>query len=132
VAFTHAGAEDDQYEVTWRLENARDDELQIEESWLPHGQFRADRRVYSLPIPLNARDQLLLTREVLYHPATPGEPVENTFLILQVRSGPSLWRIFARMRVEPRPDGKVEPIVELVTVNPVAASTEQVEGVNGA
>ena len=107
------------YEVAWKLENLGTGRLDIEESWLPHGAFRAARRGYAPPVELSVGSPIVLTHEVALA-AEAGARVENTFVILRVRYQEIAWRIFVRMQIAVDPDWSIRPIVETVTASPVA------------
>ena len=105
-------------EVVWRVQNLGRERIAIEESWLPHGQFRASRQVFEPALVLATQAALVHTREVELV-AAPGQTVENTFLILRVLHQERAWRLFVRMRVEVDSAGGVQPIVETVTAGPI-------------
>ena len=105
-------------DVVWQLENQGPDQIELEESWLPHGQFRASREAFVPPLILSAGDAVLHHRTVELVVA-PGGLVENAFLILRALYTEDTWRIFVRMNIEVAPDGTVRPIVEAVTASPV-------------
>jgi hypothetical protein len=105
-------------EVGWRLQNLGDGPLELEESWLPHGQFRAERQRFQPPLVLLSGQAVMHVRDVDIA-AADGPVVENAFLILRVRWQDGPWRVFARMRAHITPEGAVTPIVELVTASPV-------------
>ena len=105
-------------EVGWLLQNRGSEPLELEESWLPHGQFRGERQAFEPPISLGPQGTLMHTRKVDVGAAT-GSVVENAFLILRVRWRGKPWRIFVRIRAGVTQNRSIEPIVELVTVSPV-------------
>jgi hypothetical protein len=108
------------YDVTWRIENEGSEEIEIEESWLPHGQFRASRETFDPPLILPARNSALHRRSVDVV-VEPGRVVENAFLILRARYAGDAWRVFVRMKIEAAPDSGMRPIVEAVTTSPIQA-----------
>lgn len=105
-------------QVAWRIESLDATQVSIEESWLPHGQFRAERRAYVPPLALPAWGSSVIEREVSFA-ATAGI-VENAFLILRVHYREAEWRIFVRIRAEVTQSGGIDPIVESITVDPVS------------
>ena len=105
-------------EVGWLLQNLGSEPLELEESWLPHGQFRGERQAFEPPISLVPQGILIHTRKVDVGAAS-GSVIENAFLILLVRWRGKPWRVFARIRAAVAQDCNIEPIVELVTVSPV-------------
>ena len=102
--------------VAWLVENRGLEEIAIEESWLPHGQFRAGRLTLTPPLVLRSGESVLHIREVAVL-AAAGEQVENAFLILRVRHGGNSWRIFIRTSVESGEDDGLRPIVENITAD---------------
>jgi hypothetical protein len=107
-------------DVVWQLENQGSEQVEIEESWLPHGQFRAAREAFVPPLILPVGDAVLHHREVEVV-VVPGGLVENAFLILRALYTGDAWRIFVRMNIEAAPDGSVRPIVEAITAGPIQA-----------
>jgi hypothetical protein len=105
-------------EVRWLLQNLGAEPLELEESWLPHGQFRGERQAFEPPVSLAPQGTLTHSREVDVAAAT-GSVIENAFLILRVRWQGKPWRVFARIRAAVALDHSIQPIVELVTVSPV-------------
>jgi hypothetical protein len=106
--------------VVWRLENQGAQPVELAESWLPHGQFRAPREAFVPLLILPSRDSVLHSRQVEVVVA-PGGLVQNAFLIFRVFYRGDPWRIFARMNVESTLDGSVQPIMEAVTASPISA-----------
>jgi hypothetical protein len=105
-------------EVEWLLQNLGSEPLELEESWLPHGQFRGERQTFKPPISLAPQGTLIHIRKVDVAGAA-GSVIENAFLILRVGWQGEPWRVFARIRSDIGQDGRIEPIVELVTASPV-------------
>ena len=109
--------------VAWRIENMDSSQVRIEETWLPHGQFRAERQLYVPPLALPGLSSLILEREVNFAAVTAGA-IENAFLILRVHYREAEWRIFVRVRAEVALSDEINPIVESITASPVSPSPE--------
>ena len=106
-------------EVVWRLENQGSHPIELTESWLPHGQFRALREPFVPPLILPVGGAVLHSRQV--NVALPaGGCVENAFLILRALYRREAWRIFVRMNIEAASDLSVRPIVEVITASPIS------------
>lgn len=106
--------------IVWQLENQGAQPIELDESWLPHGQFRAAREAFIPPLVLPAGCAVLHSRQVEVV-VVPGGLVENAFLILRAHYAGEMWRIFTRMKIEAALDGNVQPIVEAITASPIAA-----------
>lgn len=100
--------------MAWRLTNLTDQPIQILNTWLPHGEFLAERQPFDPPLVLTAGESCRIERSIRYSRA-PGETVENAFLNLRVHVWAQTWRVLTRMRVERADTGLVRIAVEAVT-----------------
>jgi hypothetical protein len=100
--------------VAWTIQNASAELVQIEEAWVPHGRFRAERERYDPPLQLAPRESARLDFEVAFD-EEPGIEVENAFVIVRVLWQREAWRIFARLTVRAEDDGAPQPRVELIS-----------------
>ncbi len=110
--------------VAWRLANLSDLPVQIQESWLPHSQFFAERLRYTPPLHLAAGVRLLIRRNVRCDPDRGS--VENAFLNLRVHYGHQTWRVLVRMRVGWTAKQLARPVVEAVTLHQVGFAAVEV------
>lgn len=115
------GAEPGEWLACWRVGNAGQGAITLEEIWLPHGRFRWEPRKLEPGIELRPRADMRIEQPVRCGEA-PGTLVENTFLILRVRSRGAAWRVLARHRVEWGEAGP-RPVCELITAQRVGFSS---------
>jgi hypothetical protein len=113
------------HDVAWQITNDGRDAVEILESWLPHGQFYADREPCSPASRLEPGAGVRIGRRVRC--GGEGDEVENAFLILQLRSGGAAWRLFTRLRVIKEAGGAARPVVEAVTLQPVGFAVREAE-----
>ena len=126
VAFVSAArASTADHTVTWQVTNDGRGEVEILESWLPHGQFHAGREACVPASRLSPGAGVRISRRVRC--GGEGDEVANAFLILQLRFGGRDWRLFTRLRVMKEADGAVRPIVEVVTVQSVGFALREAE-----
>jgi len=76
------------WSISWQL--ISDEPLAIDSLWLPHSRFRAEEIDFSPPATPDTVDT------PIFCDASPGEVIDNAFLIL--RAGRR--RIFVRLRIE--------------------------------
>ncbi len=114
-----------EHDVVWQITNEGRDAVEILESWLPHGQFYADREPCSPASRLKPGAGVRIGRRVRC--GGEGDEVENAFLILQLRSGGAAWRLFTRLRVIKEAGGAVRPVAEAVTLQPVGFAVREAE-----
>jgi hypothetical protein len=114
--------EQDGLRVKWRLTNELTDELELIDSWLPHGQFFAERLAFNPPLRIAPVSTVEFDRRVRLS-ACVGESVENAFLNLRLILNRSQWRVLARLRVDCPSEGLVVVGVRSVTSHPVGFAT---------
>jgi hypothetical protein len=108
-----AGDQPGRWRVTWLVHNDEPEALEMDNAWLPHGQFRGDGR---MPLALRAAGGASARLELAVAASeAAGTVVHNAFLILQVSGRGRAWRVFARMRVEFDAQARPRPIVEVLT-----------------
>jgi hypothetical protein len=107
--------------VAWTIENASAEVMQIEEAWVPHGRFRAERERYDPPLQLVPGEMARLDFNVAFD-EKPGVEVENAFVIVRVLWRDEAWRIFARLTVGAEDDGAPQPRIELISAQHVEFS----------
>ena len=123
-ASRHAGSSADLWVMGWRIENLGANPIQLLTARLPHSRFRSgETELKGCPRLLpgeNVRLELSVTcRE------SPGNVVENAFLILHALWLERPWRILARLRVVFDEKGAPETVTELVTTQAVGFSKAQ-------
>jgi len=109
------------WRVAWRIENRDDQPVELIETWVPHGRFRAEGVRDTTVRRLEGRGASSLELTVRFS-ESPGTVVENAFLILQLQWRGHSWRLFARHRVEADPGGAPRPICEVITTQPIGFS----------
>lgn len=107
------------WRVRWNVHNGGSAALALHTAWIPHGRFRGDGRV-ALSTVLDSDDSTILDLFVQAR-EEPGTRVDNAYLILQVSSEGSHWRIFARMRIEFDAHAVPQPTVEVITTQATSA-----------
>jgi len=96
--------------VRWPVTNVGDQAIRIVNAMQPHGQFRSAEMNIGRDLGVGAAIELALP---VAFTASPGDLVENPFLILLLREQDSEWRLLSRVRVragqrgEPIADGQV-------------------------
>lgn len=110
------------WRMTWRVQNLGDTSVEIAETWLPHGRFRAERQAWEAPQALRPTDGIEMSFKVSCQ-EDPGTIVENAFVILTVRWQGEPWRVLARLTVAWTAAGVPEARTELVTAQHVGFST---------
>jgi hypothetical protein len=114
--------EQDRLCVTWRVTNESTEDIELIDSWLPHGQFFAERLAFNPPLRIAPASTAQFDRRVRLS-ARAGESVENAFLNLRLILNASPWRLLARLRVDCRREGLVVVKVQSVTSHPVGFAT---------
>jgi hypothetical protein len=116
-----AETDPDRWCMTWRLQNASQQPVQLVAARLPHGRFRSGERTFVPPPTLLPSESAPLEFSVVCSGA-PGTVVENAFVILRVLWQEAPWRIFARLRVVFDEQRRPQTTTELVTVQQVGFS----------
>ena len=112
------------WNVTWKIQNLGQKQLEILACRLPHGRFLGQERKLSPGIKLAPGRSARLEFQVECC-EKPGAVVENAFLVLRVRWLGEAWRIFARLRVTIDSEGAPEVVTELVTAQPIEFSDKK-------
>ena len=113
----------DQWVVTWRIADQGDQPLTLLAAWQPHGRFRAAEQVFDPPPRLQPGQAARLPLAVACA-GTPGEVVENAFLILRVRWGEASWRVLTRLTLRFGDDGVPAILPEAITTQPIGFAAD--------
>src|SRR4051794_144720 len=111
---TQAGPSPGLWQASWRLTNWGSASLELLESWLPHGRFRAEAETLSPPLVLAPSESRSYSRLVRCD-ELPGTELENAFLIHRGVLAGQLWRILTQLRIEVSENGVPEPLPEHTT-----------------
>ena len=111
--------ESDAWRVPFRIANEGSGALRVRSSWLPHGRFRGDEREHQVEVAPGASESLDL---VARSTGTPGEVVENVFLILRTEQDGARWRVLARLTIRFDESARPRPEVAVITSQPVGFS----------
>ena len=117
------GASADEWLVTWRIADLGDQPLSLLAAWQPHGRFRAAERSFQPPPRLQPGEEARLPLPVTCA-GTPGEVVENAFVILRVRWGDSLWRVLTRLTLRFGDDRVPTIVPEVTTTQPIGFAAD--------
>ncbi len=110
-----------QWVVTWNIQNAGDQPLQILSALCPHGRFRAGKvELSNFPVLMSGRSTALELPVTCDE--SPGIVVENTFLILQAEWRGQLWQILIRLTMTFDQQGAPNGHIELITTQPIGFS----------
>ena len=109
------------WRVTWCIQNAGNESVQLLACHVPHGRFRGPR------VDLSSADKIApgVIRELplsVSFDEPPGVTVENAFLILTAVLQQTKWRILIRMTVESDSVGAPVARTELITTQKVGFS----------
>jgi hypothetical protein len=113
----------DEWRVTWRIADLGDEPLTLLAAWQPHGRFRAAEQPLDPPPRLEPGEatRLLLT---VVCAGTPGEVVENAFLILRVHWGDASWRVLTRLTLRFGDDRVPTIVPEAITTQPIGFAAD--------
>lgn len=116
-----ASGEPGAWHVAFEVRNEGDEPVVLLEAWLPHGRFRAEAIALSEHAPLASGASVRLAFTVGFD-ESPGEYVENSFVILRVLWKGHEWRVLTRLAVTADADGRPIASTELITAHPVGFS----------
>ena len=105
----------------WRIQNVGTPRLEVTETWLPHGRFRAERQSMEPALRVEPGQSVELTFDVACR-EDPGTVVENAFLILIAHWEGEPWRILTRLTINWSETGVPQPRTELITAQRVGFS----------
>jgi hypothetical protein len=111
---TRAGTE---WRLRWQVTNASTDPVRLVSVQAPHGKFRGDLMDLNKMLVETA-----IVEQLVRVDASPGEDIENAFLIFLVGSDDQTRRVLFRLRVHINDDGTPAPAIEAVTSHPVGFS----------
>jgi hypothetical protein len=114
VDVTRAGAE---WRIRWLVANTTADPVRLVSVQAPHGKFRSESMDLNKMVVETA-----VVEQVVRVDATPGQDIENAFVIFLVGSGDQTWRVLFRLRVRVAGDGTPAPAIEAITSHPVGFS----------
>jgi len=113
----------DEWRVTWRIADLGDEPLTLLAAWQPHGRFRGAEQPLEPPPRLQPGEDTRLLLSVACA-GTPGEVVENAFLILRVRWGDAAWRVLTRLTLRFGDDRVPTIVPEAITTQPIGFAAE--------
>ena len=109
------------WNILWELENLGSAALTIVSVRMPHGQFKSAEQCFAPALELAAGAGTQFT--ILVHCDEPaGLVTENAFVIFHCQWRGEAWRIFVRIRVIMKADGKPQTATELITTQKVGFS----------
>jgi hypothetical protein len=109
------------WQVSWRLQNLTDREIEIFSARVPHGKYRSDGIDYHPPIDIGAGQSAEIHMRVACDEG-PGSAVENAFLILLAQWSKVKWRIFVRFLVKLDNEGRPATGTASITTQKVGFS----------
>ena|SRR5215471_4243492 len=110
------------WRILWRVENLRDQRLQLKTVRFPHGQFKAEEQNLGQKFALDCGEKGEFEAAIVCD-RKAGDIVENAFAIFNVILRNKPWRIFVRLRVTIKDDGTPTAIAESITTQRVGFST---------
>jgi hypothetical protein len=109
------------WNILWELENLGSAALTIISVRMPHGQFKSAEQGFAPALELAAGASTQFTIPV--HCDEPaGLVTENAFVIFYCQWRGEAWRIFVRIRVIMKANGKPQTATELITTQKVGFS----------
>jgi hypothetical protein len=115
-----ADRDGDGWRTSWRVVNDGAIAVRVTEATAPHSQFRG-----AAPLDLAVRAGEGATFTIVVQvDGSPGQEIENAFVILLVERGEERWRILARVRVPLDGTGRPRPRIETMTMQRVGFSGE--------
>ena len=109
------------WNILWELENLGPAALTIVSVRMPHGQFKSAEQCFAPALELAAGAGTQFT--ILVHcDEAAGLVTENAFVIFYSQWRGEAWRIFVRIRVIMKANGKPQTATELITTQKVGFS----------
>ncbi len=114
-----AGGKPSVWKAAWRVFNRGDSPVQALSCWLPHDQFNSERLRFQPPLELQPFGTLDLDIMVTCE-EPPGTSFDAAFVILEILSEESRWRVFARHLITVAEDGIPYADCKSVTIQPAS------------